>query len=175
MPYLRQNASPAPATTAGGRAAFRVIAGTSRAEDIQSKCYLAIRKKKEATAREHLEQEEVRYQCNQPAPAALTQTFVLVKRETALSETFGGTPVGPETVTVLGSMELRIEEGQMSSSQASANFPLPEGVSLQGGTILLTSPPVDPGNMASYEAYPIDININDTADTKDDNLVGDEA
>jgi hypothetical protein len=136
---------------------------------------LAIRKKKEATAREHLEQEEVRYQCNQPAPAALTQTFVLVKRETALSETFGGTPVGPETVTVLGSMELRIEEGQMSSSQASANFPLPEGVSLQGGTILLTSPPVDPGNMASYEAYPIDININDTADTKDDNLVGDEA
>jgi hypothetical protein len=156
MPCLRPNASPVLVPAAGGRAAFRVSAGTSRAEDIQSKCScLAIHKKK-ATAREHLEQEEVKYQC-QPASEALNQTFVLVKRETALSGTFGVTPVGSETVTVLGSMELRIEEGQMISSQASANFPLPEGVSLQGGTILLTSPPVAPGNMASYDLLPIEI------------------
>ena len=114
-----------------------------------------------------MEQEQVRYQCNQPAPTAQTKPFVLVKRQKALPE-YGSHIEHAESVEVLGSMELRIEEGQMISSQASANFPLPEGVSLQGGTILLTSPPVDPGTMASYEAYPIDININDTADTKDD-------
>jgi hypothetical protein len=113
-----------------------------------------------------MEQEQVRYQCNQPAPTAQTKPFVLVKRQKALPE-YGSHIEHAESVEVLGSMELRIEEGQMISSQASANFPLPEGVSLQGGTILLTSPPVDPGTMASYEAYPIDININDTADTKD--------
>jgi hypothetical protein len=65
---------------------------------------LAIRRE-EAAAREHLEQEEVRHPCNQPAPAALTKAFVLVKRETALSGPGSDTPVGPETATVLGSLE----------------------------------------------------------------------
>ncbi len=84
MPYLHQNASPVPATAAGGRTAFLVIAVTSRAEGIQLKCScLAIRIKK-ATAREHLEQEEVRNQCTQPATAALIQTFVLVKKRDSL-------------------------------------------------------------------------------------------
>jgi hypothetical protein len=65
---------------------------------------LAIRRE-EAAVREHLEQEEVRYPCNQPAPAALTKAFVLVKRETARSGPGGGTPAGSETATVLGSLE----------------------------------------------------------------------
>lgn len=103
-----------------------------------------------------MSQEEVRNQCNQPAPAALTQAFVLVKREIDLSGPGSGAG-NTETVTVLGSLELRIEEGQMISSQASANFPLPEGVSVQGGTILLTSPPVAPGNKASYDLLPIEV------------------
>jgi hypothetical protein len=114
-----------------------------------------------------MSQEEVRNQCNQPAPAALTQAFVLVKREIDLSGPGSGAG-NTETVTVLGSLELRIEEGQMISSQASANFPLPEGVSVQGGTILLTSPPVAPGKRASYDLLPIEVNVNDTTDARDD-------
>lgn len=115
-----------------------------------------------------MSQEEVRNQCNQPAPAALTQAFVLVKREIDLSGPGSGAG-NTETVTVLGSLELRIEEGQMISSQASANFPLPEGVSVQGGTILLTSPPVAPGNKASYDLLPVELrDIKDHANTGDD-------
>jgi hypothetical protein len=158
MPCLRQNASRVSAPADGGRAVFRTIAGVRMVAGIVSKCSCLAIRREEAAARELLEQEEVRYQCNQPAPVAQTKAFVLVKRETALSGPGSDTPVGPETATVLGSLELRIEEGQRISSQASANFPLPEGVSLQGGTILLTSPPVAPGNRASYDLVPVEVN-----------------
>ncbi len=95
-----------------GTCRFRVIAGTRRAEDIQSKCSCLAIRIEEATAREHLEQDEARNQCTHPAPAALTQAFVLVKWETAMSRTFGDTPAGPNTVTVLGSMNCGLRKGR---------------------------------------------------------------